>query len=192
MEKVKATKNGVNFEFKLRGFCKYGGIEKDKLYAKLVDKKIVKEEDSIISKMLMNKSFQTHPIENELLLVSATFSLMGLKATDTTYNMIHYPKVTDHALGAIAEHEGKKYIVSVCPNEIGPHFIFQYENLNPSSSLCGHDLIIMEQNIILGDASHGFSIYAPEVKQKQLGWYINNDYQFWQAYYDFVFCLREK
>lgn len=189
MKKISATNNGINLQFTLRGICKFGGLNKKEILTKLRKEGTLNEDDSITTKMLKHKSFQAHPVENELILVSASFQMLGIKG-DSVANQARYTLILERALGALVEYEGKKYIVSECPNEIGPHFCFQYAQLHHDGTFRGN-MIVMDQKIIVGDTSHGFSIEKVDNKPNLL-WFINDNHQTWYAYVDFVFCLKEK
>lgn len=190
-QRIKSINN--DSEFEVLGKCSYGGISKEEILNHLTDNDLITEDTIPI---LKDKSFVTHPVQNELMLISTGIGLLKIPGNHSTEN---YRTVLDKALGSIVELDGIKYIVSECPYEIAVHATLNYQTLD-GGALMMSNLFVTKESIKIGSNDFGLKLHLSRGNRAvgnttditKLSWYINDEHQFWHRGYIFIFCLKQK
>jgi hypothetical protein len=191
MKTIKSFNN--DSEFRVLGKCVYGGISKEEILNQLINKDLVTE-DTI--PMIKNRSFITHPVQNELILITTSIGLLNIK-DDNKY--INYQTIVNKALGSVVELDGIKYIVSECPYEIAAHATLGYQRLN-EGALIQRNLFVTRESVKIDNNHFGLSLFLSRGNRAvgnttditKLSWYINDKHQFWHRGDIFIFCLKQK
>lgn len=192
MKKIKSINN--DSEFKMLGTCPYGGISKEELLARLIDKNLTTDDTIPIIK---DNSFVTHPVQNELMLVATNMQLLNIKYSSG--ERLSYRMIVDNALGSIVELDGIKYIVSECPYEIAIHATLNLEKLDEDALILKNKFVTKE-SIKIDNTNFGLYLYKSRGNRvvgnttdiTKLAWYINDDHQTWGGGDVFIFCLKQK
>ncbi len=191
IHRIKSLSN--DSEFEILGKCSYGGISKEEILNQLTVNDLITEDTIPI---LNDKSFVTHPVQNELMLISTGIELLKIPGNHSTEN---YRTILDKALGSIVEMDGIKYIVSECPYEMAAHATLNYQTLN-EGGLIMSNLFVTKESIKIGSNDFGLKLHLNRGNRTtgnttdvtKLAWYINDEYQFWHRGYIFIFCLKQK